>query len=112
MITKKRLLLLATSAIAQGTSLIIPASVSAKASMPVSVSESRATVSAVDLDLASPAGVARLRGRVRGAAAGLCLTHDVESLETHLARVRCFRTAVSSGERQIALTASMTQHLR
>lgn len=111
MITKKRLLLLATSAIAQA-SLIIPASVSAKASMPVSVSESRATVSAVDLDLASPAGVARLRGRVRGAAAGLCLTHDVESLETHLARVRCFRTAVSSGERQIALTASMTQHLR
>jgi UrcA family protein len=65
------------------------------------IAESRATVSVADLDLASPAGVARLNVRIRGAAAKLCLTNDVEPVETRLARAKCFRTAVSSGERQV-----------
>lgn len=63
--------------------------------------EPHATVSVADLNLESPDGVARLERRIEGAASELCLTRDVEPLGTQLARAKCYRTAVSSGQRQI-----------
>lgn len=60
-----------------------------------------ARVSYADLNLASPAGVERLRSRVRRAAEGLCL----EGARTDLARAKaehkCFSTAVASAQGQI-----------
>jgi UrcA family protein len=96
MITKNRLPLLIASAIALGAR---PAAAENYAA--TSASDPRATISAADLDLASPAGLARLNDRIRGAAAKLCLTNDVEPVETRLARAQCFRSAMSSGERQL-----------
>ncbi|HKC04067.1 MAG TPA: UrcA family protein [Sphingomicrobium sp.] len=63
--------------------------------------EPHAAVSVADLNLDSPDGVARLERRIEGAASDLCLTHDVEPVGTRLARAKCYRTAVSSGRRQI-----------
>jgi UrcA family protein len=63
--------------------------------------EPHATVSIADLNLDSPAGVARLERRIEGAANELCLTRDVEPLGAQLARAKCYRTAISSGRRQI-----------
>jgi UrcA family protein len=100
MITKNRLSVLIASAIALGTPLIVSAPAAAENFIATSDPEPSATVSAADLDLASAAGVARLDQRIRGTAAKLCLTSDVEPIETRLARAKCFRTAVSSGERR------------
>jgi UrcA family protein len=101
MITKNRLPLLIASAVALGAPLLVCAPAAAENYVASSASDPRATISAADLDLASPAGVARLNDRIRGAAAKLCLTNDVESVETRLARAKCFRTAISSGEWQV-----------
>lgn len=98
MITNKTLILLAASAIALGSPL---APVSAEEFTATATAEPSVTISIADLDLAAPAGMARLNSRIRGAANGLCFTTDVEPLETRLARAKCFRTAVSSGEWQV-----------
>jgi UrcA family protein len=60
-----------------------------------------ARVSFYDADIGSPAGLDRLRGRVRSAAAGLCLENNVEPLEIHLLREKCFHTALRNGFAQI-----------
>ena len=60
-----------------------------------------AIVSSAGLDLNSPVGLARLRTRVKAAAAELCLANDVEPLDTRLARTKCYRTAVADGYRQL-----------
>jgi UrcA family protein len=110
MITMNKLSLLIASAVALGAPLIVCAPAAAQNYVATSASDPRATIPAADLDLASPAGVARLNDRIRGAAARLCLTNDVEPLETRLARAKCFRTAVSSGERQVEqMSAARTE---
>lgn len=59
------------------------------------------TVSTADLNLRSPTGLARLQSRIEAAAADLCLTNAVEPIDTRLARAKCYRTAVSRGNREI-----------
>ena len=63
--------------------------------------EPNATVSTTDVSLGSPAGVERLRDRIRASAADLCLTNAVEPLDVRLARAKCYRTAIASGHRQL-----------
>lgn len=63
--------------------------------------ERSATVSIADFNLDSPAGIARLKSRIEAVAADLCLTNAVEPVGMRMARVKCYRTAVSSGHRQI-----------
>lgn len=93
-------LLLITSVIALGTAFISdPASAES-----IIVSDNpvpHATVSTVDLNLDSPAGVARLERRIEGAASDLCLTQNVEPVGMRLARAKCYHAAVASGKRQI-----------
>jgi UrcA family protein len=60
-----------------------------------------ARVSFLESDIGSPAGLERLRGRVRSAAASLCLENSIEPLDIHLLRKRCFHTAVRNGFSQI-----------
>jgi UrcA family protein len=54
-----------------------------------------------DLDLASSAGQARLKGRIRAAAESLCVTRGEGALEDLLANRSCYRAAVASGLQQM-----------
>ncbi|MDQ4088006.1 MAG: UrcA family protein [Pseudomonadota bacterium] len=60
-----------------------------------------AAVSFADLDLGSPAGVARLKNRIETAASGLCRTNAVEPVDMKVARRSCYRHALGSGFRQM-----------
>ena len=61
------------------------------------------TIGTSDFNLDSPSGIAGLKGRVRSAAAELCQTNAVEPVDVRLARIKCFRTAIANGERQVDL---------
>lgn len=60
-----------------------------------------ATVSTGDFNLASAAGLAAVKHRIRAVAADLCLTNAVEPVDIRMARAKCFRAAVADGNRQI-----------
>ena len=89
------------SAIVLSTAFITSVPAAAEAIIVTENPEPRAAVSVADLNLNSPAGVAKLQRRIEGAAAELCQTTAVEPIDMRLARAKCYRTAVSSGQRQI-----------
>jgi UrcA family protein len=96
--------LLIGSAIALSTAFVTSAPAAAEAIIVTEGPEPHAAVSVADLDLNSPAGIATLQRRIEGAAADLCQTTAVEPIDVRLARAKCYRTAVSSGQRQIDRT--------
>jgi len=61
--------------------------------------EPSASVGIADIDLASPAGRKLLNSRVRMAAARMCLSTNVEPVKVRVARVKCYRAAISKGGR-------------
>jgi len=93
--------LLIGSAIVLGTAFATSVPAAAEAIIVTENSEPRAAVSVADLNLGSPEGIARLNGRIETAAAELCLTTAVEPIAMRLARTKCYRTAISSGQQQI-----------
>jgi UrcA family protein len=104
MITNQPLFLFAATAIALSSSTT---SVSAEELIATRAPAASTTVSIADLDVASPAGMATLSDRIRRAAESLCLTNNVEPLETRMARRDCFRAALLSGRVQVeVLTAA------
>ena len=94
-------LLLVGSAIVLSTIFIALVPAAAETIIVTENAEPRAAVSVADLNLNSTTGVASLQRRIEGAAAELCLTTAVEPIDTRLARAKCYRAAVSSGQRQI-----------
>ena len=60
-----------------------------------------ARVSMAGIDLGSFAGQAIADGRIRAAASGLCHSTAVEPLDVRVARSACYRTALSSGRKQM-----------
>lgn len=93
--------LLIGSAIVLSTAFVTPAPATAETIIVTENAEPRATVLVADLNLDAPAGVATLQRRIKAAAADLCLTSAVEPIDMRMARGKCYRTAVSSGQRQI-----------
>jgi UrcA family protein len=91
-------ILLAAAAI--GLGMASTAAAAEEIIMSMSVGPS-VTVSTGDLNLDSTAGVAGLKNRVRTAAAELCQTNAVEPVDVRMARIKCYRTAISTGNRQI-----------
>jgi UrcA family protein len=87
-----------------GMTALLLASGAAIAQAPVVVDGGmpRAVVSYADLDLTSPAGQAKLRSRVKSAAAQLCLSYGNVPLIEQRARARCFDQAIATAEPQIA----------
>ena len=97
----RKTILLIRSSIALSTILIATAPAEAEGVIVTGTTAPSVTVSTTDFDLGSPASVNRLKDRVKSAAAELCLTNAVEPVDVRMARVKCFRTAVSSGHRQV-----------
>ena len=60
-----------------------------------------AIVATGDYNLTSAEGLAAMKHRIRSVAAELCLTNAVEPVDIQMARTKCFRAAVSDGNRQI-----------
>jgi UrcA family protein len=54
-----------------------------------------------DLNLRSPAGRARLVGRIRVAAVSLCSDPNIDPLDVRLKRMECYRVAVADGVSQM-----------
>jgi UrcA family protein len=93
--------LLIGSAIVLSTAFVTSVPAAAETIIVTEHPEPHATVTVADLNLGSPEGVARLNGRIKAAAADLCLTNTVEPIDMRMARAKCYRTALSSGQRQI-----------
>lgn len=94
-------LLLTRSAIALSMVLVTTAPAAAESVIVTGSAQPTATVSTIDFNLGSSAGVSKLKARVKSVAAALCLTNAVEPVDIRIARTKCYRTAVSSGHRQI-----------
>jgi UrcA family protein len=92
---------LSRSAIVLSTLLAISAPAVAESVIVTTNPAPRATVSITDFNLSSADGVARLKNRIKAAAADLCLTSAVEPVGMRVARAKCYRSAVSSGYRQV-----------
>ena len=93
--------LLIASAITLSTPFVTSVPARAESIVVTENAEPRAAVSVADLNLDSPSGIATLQRRIEGAAAELCLTTAVEPIDTRMARGKCYRTAIASGQRQI-----------
>lgn len=78
----------------------------AQAPMVVEAGAPRAVVSYADLDISGPAGQAKLRARVKAAAAQLCLSKARLTLIEERLRSRCFDAAIANAEMQIARATS------
>lgn len=63
-------------------------------------------VSTAGLDLASPAGQAVLKGRVRAAADRLCVVNGIRPLDEVAASQRCVKQAVGSAMTRVAARAT------
>lgn len=96
---RKTILLIRSAALS--TILIASIPVMAEGVIVTGASVPSVTVSATAFDLGSPARVGRLKRRIKSAAAELCLTNAVEPVDVRMARIRCYRTAISSGHLQI-----------
>ena len=77
------------------------ASASAHSPEIVATSDNRAHVAYADLDLSSSAGRTQLTGRIRAAAASLCNDPNIDPLNVHLKRMKCYRVAVADGVSQM-----------
>jgi UrcA family protein len=60
-----------------------------------------ARVAYADLDLSSPAGVARLEGRIHAAADRLCIGDGVETLHAKLDAFACRDQAIAAADLQV-----------
>lgn len=60
-----------------------------------------ARVAYSDLNLSSPAGVARLEGRIHAAADRLCITGGVETLHDKLDALACRDKAIAAADLQV-----------
>jgi UrcA family protein len=93
--------LITGGAMALSVSLSTTASAADNAITMSSTAAPRTTISVVDLNLDSPSGVARLKDRISGVAAAMCLTNAVEPVRMRIARANCYRAALSSGQQQV-----------
>ena len=91
-----------------GMVALLLASAGAVAQAPITVEAGlpRTVVSYADLDVASAAGQAKLRARVKSAAAHLCLHQGTLPLTEQRERARCFNAAMADAETQIARATS------